>query len=158
MCVCVCVCVVMGQHRLPGVITPALKQTLTEHKLAALFIISCKWLLWMLSTMKASSQFRVQELCGSRDGCPGLPVPDISYGLCGRKATFEQEETAMVYMYVHGSTHHYDKPEVGSVDIKPNERNSLPPVYWNYRPHMPLGRLAHVAGATTVERRKQQLL
>ena len=34
-----------------------------------------------------------QELCESRGGRPGLPVPRISlYGLCGRKATFEEEE------------------------------------------------------------------
>ena len=30
---------------------------------------------------------RVQELCESRAGRPGLPVPNGSYGLCGRKAT-----------------------------------------------------------------------
>ena len=29
----------------------------------------------------------VQELCDSRGGRPGLPVPNIPYGLCGRKAT-----------------------------------------------------------------------
>ena len=33
------------------------------------------------------TQFRVQELCESRDGRPGLPVPNSPYGLCGRKAT-----------------------------------------------------------------------
>ena len=31
--------------------------------------------------------FRAQELCESRGGRPGLPVPDSPYGLCGRKAT-----------------------------------------------------------------------
>ena len=32
---------------------------------------------------------RAQELCESRGGrpAPPLPVPDIPYGLCGRKAT-----------------------------------------------------------------------
>ena len=30
---------------------------------------------------------RAQELCESRGGHPGLPVPDSPYGLCGRKAT-----------------------------------------------------------------------
>jgi len=29
----------------------------------------------------------VQELCESRGGRPGLPVPNSPYGLCGRKAT-----------------------------------------------------------------------
>ena len=30
---------------------------------------------------------RVQELCESRGGRPGLPGPSNPYGLCGRKAT-----------------------------------------------------------------------
>ena len=29
---------------------------------------------------------RAQKLCESRGGCPGLPVPNGPYGLCGRKA------------------------------------------------------------------------
>ena len=32
---------------------------------------------------------RAQKLCGSRGGCPGLPVPDSPYGLCGHKATLK---------------------------------------------------------------------
>ena len=34
-----------------------------------------------------SSPGRAQELCQSRGGRPGLPVPNSPYGLCGRKAT-----------------------------------------------------------------------
>ena len=30
---------------------------------------------------------RAQELCESRGGRPGHPVPNSSYGFCGRKAT-----------------------------------------------------------------------
>ena len=30
---------------------------------------------------------RAQELCESRGGHPGLPIPNNPYGLCGRKAT-----------------------------------------------------------------------
>ena len=30
---------------------------------------------------------RAQELCESRGGRPGLPVPNSPYGPCGRKAT-----------------------------------------------------------------------
>ena len=30
-------------------------------------------------------------LCESRGGRPGLPVPNSPYDLCGRKATFEEE-------------------------------------------------------------------
>ena len=33
---------------------------------------------------------RVQELRGSRGGPPGLPVPNIPYGLCGRKSNIER--------------------------------------------------------------------
>ena len=35
---------------------------------------------------------RAEELCERRGGRPGLPVPNKPYGLCGRKATFEEEE------------------------------------------------------------------
>ena len=31
--------------------------------------------------------FRAQDLCESRGGRHGLPVPNSPYGLCGRKAT-----------------------------------------------------------------------
>ena len=34
---------------------------------------------------------RAQELCESRGGRPGLPVPNSLYGLCGRKATLEDQ-------------------------------------------------------------------
>ena len=33
------------------------------------------------------TRFRAQELCESRGGRPGLPVPNSRYGLCGRKST-----------------------------------------------------------------------
>ena len=36
-------------------------------------------------------QLRAKELCESRGGRPGLPVPDSPDGLCGRKATFEED-------------------------------------------------------------------
>ena len=36
---------------------------------------------------RTALEFRVQELCESRGGRPGLPVPNSPYGLCGRKAT-----------------------------------------------------------------------
>ena len=32
---------------------------------------------------------RAQELCESRGGRPGLPVPNEPYGFCGRKATLQ---------------------------------------------------------------------
>ena len=32
---------------------------------------------------------RTQELCESRGGRPGLPVPNSPYGLCERKATLK---------------------------------------------------------------------
>ena len=35
--------------------------------------------------------FRTQELCESRGGRPGLPVPNSPYGLCGRKATLKPQ-------------------------------------------------------------------
>ena len=39
-------------------------------------------------------QSRAQELCDSGGGRPGLPVPNKHHGLCGRKATFEEEDEA----------------------------------------------------------------
>ena len=35
---------------------------------------------------------RDQELCESRGGRPGLPVPNSPYGFCGRKATLIVQE------------------------------------------------------------------
>ena len=37
--------------------------------------------------MDTALTLRAQELCESRSGRPGLPVPNSPYGLCGRKAT-----------------------------------------------------------------------
>ena len=34
---------------------------------------------------------RAQDLCGSRGGRPGLPVPSSSYGVCGPKPTLQLE-------------------------------------------------------------------
>ena len=42
--------------------------------------------------MSPGNYLRAQELCESRGGRPGLPVLNSPYGLCGRKATFEEEE------------------------------------------------------------------
>ena len=39
-----------------------------------------------------SQNFRAQELCKSRGGCPGLPVPNNPYGLCGRQATTKKRK------------------------------------------------------------------
>ena len=37
---------------------------------------------------------RAQELCESRGGRPGLPVPNKRYGFCGRKATLNENDRA----------------------------------------------------------------
>ena len=39
--------------------------------------------------------FRAQELCENRGARPGLPVPNSPYGLCGRKATLNDEPTLL---------------------------------------------------------------
>ena len=33
---------------------------------------------------------RAQELCESRGGRPGLPIPNKPHGFCGRKTTLNQ--------------------------------------------------------------------
>ena len=38
------------------------------------------------AALNSAARVRAQELCGSRGGRPGLPVPSSPYGLCGRKA------------------------------------------------------------------------
>ena len=40
---------------------------------------------------------RAQELCESRGGRPGLPVPNSPYGLCGRKATLKNGAQEQCY-------------------------------------------------------------
>ena len=40
-------------------------------------------------------KLRAQELCESRGGRPGLPVPNSPYGLCGRKATVNLSSAAL---------------------------------------------------------------
>ena len=52
------------------------------------------WSLWTWSNIWRRLQVRAQALCESesRGGCPGLPVLNSPYGLCGREATFEEEE------------------------------------------------------------------
>ena len=49
------------------------------------------------STFCADSYFGIrsagaQEVCESRGGRPGLPVPSSPYGLCGRKATWKAKK------------------------------------------------------------------
>ena len=40
-----------------------------------------------------SGGVRARELCESRGGRPGLPVPNSPYGFCGRKATLNEWAT-----------------------------------------------------------------
>ena len=46
--------------------------------------------------LKKKSGARAQELCESRGGRPGLPVPNSPYGLCGRKATLNSHSSRVV--------------------------------------------------------------
>ena len=43
---------------------------------------------------------RAQELCESRGGRPGLPVPNSPGGLCGRKATLEEALLLFCLLFV----------------------------------------------------------
>ena len=45
--------------------------------------------LWFVGSVSDAvlQSIKAQELCESRGGRPGLPVPKSPYGLCGRKAT-----------------------------------------------------------------------
>ena len=44
---------------------------------------------------KMGKAVRGQELCESRGGRPGLPVPNSPYGVCGRKATVKKNGKAV---------------------------------------------------------------
>ena len=43
--------------------------------------------MWLITGLKIGAQ----ELCESRGGRPGLPVPNKPHGFCGRKATLNQK-------------------------------------------------------------------
>ena len=45
--------------------------------------------------MDTALTLRAQELCESRGGRPGLPVPNSPYGLCGRKATLNERTSEL---------------------------------------------------------------
>ena len=44
-----------------------------------------------------NSQIRAQELCESRGGRPGLPVPNSPYSLCGREATMNSNSDTSIF-------------------------------------------------------------
>ena len=54
---------------------------------ASLRRLTDKNVLIYISGNSAAQFLRVQELCESRRGRPGLPISNSPYGLCGRKAT-----------------------------------------------------------------------
>ena len=66
----------------------------------------------------SSVRFRAQELCESRGGRPVLPVPNISYGLCGRKATLNlnsvQFSSVQGDIYAFGKAHTRSFPSLRS--------------------------------------------
>ena len=68
---------------------------------------------------------RVQELCESRGGRLGLPVPNKPYGFCGRKATLNLNEIASeLRNYVKNEVDVLGSPSLTvrtvSVDVKPD--------------------------------------
>ena len=60
---------------------------------ASLRRLTDKNVLMYISGNSAAQFLRVQELCESRLGRPGLPIPNSLYGLCGRKATLNLTNT-----------------------------------------------------------------
>ena len=47
-----------------------------------------------------SMSFRALELCESRGGRPGLPVPNSPYGLCERKAASDLSDVIVIELKV----------------------------------------------------------
>ena len=44
----------------------------------------------MIGSVHGGDFVRAPELCESRGGRPGLPLPDIPYGLCGHKSSLNE--------------------------------------------------------------------
>ena len=71
------------------------KQRLAPRMVVAL-LSPCQFDIFPLG-VASNVSLSAQELCESRGGRHGLPVPRISpYGLCGRKATLEEEASNSV--------------------------------------------------------------
>ena len=51
--------------------------------------------LWTYNNITELAHPSARELCESRGGSPGLPVPNSPYGLCGRKATLNESATEL---------------------------------------------------------------
>ena len=43
---------------------------------------------------------RARQLCEGRGDRPGLPVPNSPYGLCGRKATLDDNRQFKLFQYI----------------------------------------------------------
>ena len=52
-----------------------------------------------IKTCHSISLSRAQELCGSRRGRPGLPVPNKPDGFCGRKVTLNKIISQLISPY-----------------------------------------------------------
>ena len=52
----------------------------------------CNFAVTTFSSAGTEVGAKAQELCESRGGRPGLPVPNSPYGLSGRKATLNDEQ------------------------------------------------------------------
>ena len=73
---------------------------LCRSKLPYLLVAKTRWLIQVRTKKRKKNhtkfgfytlhRFRVQELCESRGGRPGLPGPNKPYGFCGRKATLNR--------------------------------------------------------------------
>ena len=56
-------------------------------------VFLAQWCRQSINRYQGVDGVRAHQLCESRGGRPGLPVPNSPCGLCGRKAMFEEEES-----------------------------------------------------------------
>ena len=82
-----------------------------------------------LKKKKKKTQIRTQEMCESRGGRPGLPIPNQD-GLCGHKATLEEEKE----------------------DTNPRSGDVRKSRWTSWAPHSPYGLCGHKA---TLEEEKE---
>ena len=59
----------------------------------------------MVSVHVKQHSTRAQELFESGGGCPGLPVPNSPYGLCGRKAKLKKKSLIVLTVSVEVKQH-----------------------------------------------------
>ena len=78
--------------------------------------------------LKKNVCFSAQELCESQGVCPGLPVPNNPYGLCGRKSTL------ILRTHQHGCTVYAERAKTAAVSCGTSRVSAIStPLWWIFK-------------------------